>query len=281
MSTPSISVVIPTYNRPRALARALESVANQTTPADEIIVVDDGSTPVVDPTSFVETPVAVTIVRNESSIGAAGARNLGVAAARSDFIAFLDDDDTWCPSKLQLVFDCLARYPNADVVMHRTGYQAPSAPQDLDCSQVEKPVERMTRAQPPHLDGVVVRRALHLESPFDATMPAAEDLDYLITLAKTDAIMLESSAVLAVFGEDEPSAIGSGARIAGRLSLLNRHPEIEQDPQALAFFHVRLGQLQRRGGRRSEAIASFTSALRTQPTSSLAWKGFIRSLIGQ
>jgi glycosyltransferase involved in cell wall biosynthesis len=277
----TISAVIPTHNRPEALARAVESVAGQTTAVDEIVIVDDGSMPPVDSTCFTETRSSVIVVRNESPLGAAGARNIGVATASGKFISFLDDDDTWDPVKMELVSECLRQHTSADIVIHRTAYQAVATRQALDCSQVTDPLLRMIRHQPPHLDGVTVRRTLHLEHPFNESMQAAEDLDYLITLARTDATMIESDAVLAIFGEDEPSVIGSDTRIAGRLSLLDRHPEIGEDPQALAFFYVRLGHLQRRGGRRPDAIKSFVRALRTQPVSAQPWKGLARSLIGR
>lgn len=281
MNPATISVVIPTHNRPQALGHAVASVAGQTRQADEIVIVDDGSTPPVDPSPFTDGQLTVIVVRNESSLGAAGARNAGVSAATGEFIAFLDDDDTWDPAKLELVTECLMQHDTADVVIHRTGYHRAQISRIIDCSQINEPLVRMIRAQPPHLDGVTVRRTRHLENPFDVTMEAAEDLDYLMNLAKAGVTMVESGAVLAVFGEDEPSVIGTDARIAGRLSLLDRHPEIARDPQALAFFHVRLGHLQRRNGRRSGAVASFTSALRIQPTSSQAWKGLTRSLIGR
>jgi len=281
VSPATISVVIPTHNRPQALGHAVASVAGQTRQADEIVIVDDGSTPPVDPSRFTDDRLTMIVVRNESPLGAAGARNAGVSAATGEFIAFLDDDDTWDPAKLKLVTECLVQHDTADVVIHRTGYHSAQTPRIVDCSQIHEPLVRMIRSQPPHLDGVTVRRTLHLENPFDVTMEAAEDLDYLMNLAKVGVTMVESGAVLAVFGEDEPSVIGTDARIAGRLSLLDRHPEIVRDPQALAFFHVRLGHLQRRDGRRSDAVASFTSALRIQPTSTQAWKGLTRSLIGR
>lgn len=253
----------------------------QSSQADQIVIVDDGSTPAVDPMRFADTQGSVVVVRNESPLGAAGARNAGVTAATGDFIAFLDDDDTWDPAKLEMVSRCLTRHLDADIVIHRTAYHPEPVAKTLDCSELNDPVLRMIRSQPPHLDGVIVRRSLHLNSPFDVTMHAAEDLDYLITLAKTDAVMFESAAVLSIFGEDEPSVIGSDVRIAGRLSLLDRHPEIDQDPQALAFFYVRLGHLQRRAGLRSEALGSFTRALRIQPMSPQAWKGLTRSMMGR
>ena len=94
------SVVIPSYNRSAWLLTALESVFAQTEPAFEIIVADDGST---DDTPDVlrkyEGRVKVLTQRNA---GPAAARNLGIAAATGDYIAFLDSDDLWFPWTLAL-----------------------------------------------------------------------------------------------------------------------------------------------------------------------------------
>jgi len=277
----SISVVIPTHNRLESLARAVESVLEQSRPIDEIIIVDNGSEPPVDPERFRRLHGSVLVVRNDVAVGAAAARNMGVAHATGDFVAFLDDDDTWTPNKLEFVEDCLASHPDTDVVIHRTGYHVPAGPPSRVCSPVEDPLERMIRSQPPHVDGVTIRRSLHGNGPFDETMAGAEDLDYLISLAKFGASMTEGTAVLAVLGIGHSSAISNEERIAGRMSLLDRHPEILADHHARSFFHVRLGHLHRRGGQRVPAVRSFTRAIVARPMSLLGWKGLVRTLVGR
>ena len=94
----TISVVIPAYNAERTLAAALDSVIAQTRHADEVIVVDDGST---DATAAIAgaygPPVRCLSLANG---GVARARNAGIAAAGGDLVAFLDADDVWLPEKL-------------------------------------------------------------------------------------------------------------------------------------------------------------------------------------
>jgi len=96
MSSPILSVVIPTYNRRAVLEKCLQALCEQTVPASqfEIIVVDDGSTDETEP--FVvqfarNAPVAVYYLR-QSNRGPAAARNLGIAKARSSLVLFLGDD---------------------------------------------------------------------------------------------------------------------------------------------------------------------------------------------
>ena len=106
--TPSISVIIPTYNRRAMLREALASVAAQRggnyAPAFEVIIVDDGST---DGTwhelSKYDLSAGcgnIRAIRTERR-GPAAARNCGVALARGALIAFLDSDDLWMPKKLE------------------------------------------------------------------------------------------------------------------------------------------------------------------------------------
>jgi glycosyltransferase involved in cell wall biosynthesis len=109
----TIAAVIPTHNRSATLRRALASVAAQTRPPDEVIVVDDGSvddTPDWVPREFPE----VTYIRRENA-GVSAARNRGVASARCDWIAFLDSDDEWRPEKLKLQEEALAANPDYPV----------------------------------------------------------------------------------------------------------------------------------------------------------------------
>ncbi|WP_371038487.1 glycosyltransferase family 2 protein [Rhodosalinus sp. FB01] len=106
---PTISVIIPTYNRGHCVGDAIESVLSQDPPADEVIVVDDGST---DTTPEVLTCYSkqVTIIY-QNNAGAAAARNTGIRHANSTWVAFLDSDDLWWPGRMAVLHRDLA---NAD-----------------------------------------------------------------------------------------------------------------------------------------------------------------------
>jgi glycosyltransferase involved in cell wall biosynthesis len=100
---PSVVVVIPFYNGAAFIERALKSVFNQSVPADEVVVVNDGSLP--------EERAALgalagrypfTLIDQENG-GQGSARNAGVAASRSDFICFLDQDDFYLPNHIEIL----------------------------------------------------------------------------------------------------------------------------------------------------------------------------------
>ena len=106
-----IAVVIPAYNRPEMLLRAVESVLSQTTPPKEFVVVDDGSGVNL---SVVHARVEAAGHRFLSgpNSGVAHARNRGIHATKSDWIAFLDSDDYWLPEKLACQSQYLANNPD-------------------------------------------------------------------------------------------------------------------------------------------------------------------------
>lgn len=109
---PSISVVIPAYNREHMIARAIESVLAQTHPPAEVVVVDDGST---DNTAEVVGRYedrGVRCIRKDNG-GASSARNLGIALSTGDWIAFLDSDDLWQPGMLQAQGELLSKHSGA------------------------------------------------------------------------------------------------------------------------------------------------------------------------
>lgn len=93
MLKPTISVVIPTCDRPKYLAEALESVLRQTSQPEEILIIDNGRIP-VDETVLPNSEL-IRVIRALPRFGVSQARNLGAISARYDFISFLDDDDSW------------------------------------------------------------------------------------------------------------------------------------------------------------------------------------------
>ena len=106
----NISVIIPTHDRAHLLARAIESVQTQTLPANEIIIVDDGSSDNTEDLIAQQFPQCVYI--QQPNQGVSAARNRGIEAAEGEWLAFLDSDDEWLESKLKAQRDLLQQHPN-------------------------------------------------------------------------------------------------------------------------------------------------------------------------
>lgn len=112
-----VSVIIPTFNRSRWVLEAVDSVLHQTLKPREILVVDDGST---DDTADVLSSYgdAIRVLHLKENRGVSAARNRGIEAAVSRYIAFLDSDDLWLPRKLEAQMGHVLQHPR--IRIHQT-----------------------------------------------------------------------------------------------------------------------------------------------------------------
>lgn len=94
-----VSVIIPTYNRASTLPRAIDSILVQSRPADEIIIVDDGSTDITQ--SLIKNEYPQVKLITQSNNGVSSARNTGIRNSNGDWICLLDSDDSWQADKLE------------------------------------------------------------------------------------------------------------------------------------------------------------------------------------
>ena len=200
-----ISVVIPTYNCARYLPLALDSALAQTRPADEIIVVDDGSSD--DSQTLVEQRYGsrVRYIRQVNA-GPAAARNNGIRAASGDVIGFLDADDIWFPETLAHVADCIDSLPQVALVS--ADKQAidsdgvVTAPSWWDRNGVrealyadggrpiEAPLARLVRTNFINTSLAFVRRtALDDVGLFDETIRYGEDYELWLRIAARHAVV--------------------------------------------------------------------------------------------
>ncbi|MBU0677421.1 MAG: glycosyltransferase family 2 protein [Verrucomicrobia bacterium] len=111
MSTPQVSVVLPTHNRADMLARAIQSVLSQTFTDFELLVISDHCE---DHTAELVRGLKDNRIRyleNRRNPGASGARNTGLEESRAPYIAFLDDDDEWTADKLEVQLPVLQSSP--------------------------------------------------------------------------------------------------------------------------------------------------------------------------
>jgi glycosyltransferase involved in cell wall biosynthesis len=111
---PSFSIVIPAFQAAQTIGAALASAVAQTRPALEILVCDDGSTDDLE-RALGPWRDGVVLLRKENG-GAASARNLGTRAARGEFVAFLDADDTYEPRRLEALAGLAAARPDLDLL---------------------------------------------------------------------------------------------------------------------------------------------------------------------
>ena len=120
----SVSVIIPCWRCADTIGRAVASVAAQTRPAFEVLLVDDASgNGTLEKLQAVDSrypPGWIKIIALEHNIGPGGARNAGWEAARGEWIAFIDADDAWHPRKLEVHLAWLNDHPDAVLSGHRS-----------------------------------------------------------------------------------------------------------------------------------------------------------------
>lgn len=261
---PSISVVIPLYNKGPHILRTLASVRAQTIAPDEIIVVDDGSTD-----GGYEAVAALDMpdlkLHRRSTPGPAGsaARNLGATVATGEWIALLDADDEWLPNHLEVFAVTLKRASRPDVVAQVfSGYTnirpdgredldpfteryADTVPGELGFSDMVSLWLRMGTS-PVWTSAVVVRR----QALIDAGMfPAerctrGEDKDTWLRVAHVG-LCLPTKEMTAIYHRD-------AVNMATRLRYANQRPCIEhsiaglleQSPEPEALLLQRLANIE-------------------------------------
>ncbi len=126
-SSPFFSVITPTYNRSKYIVKAIESVLAQTFQEFELIIVDDGSEDDTESlvVPFINTDSRVQYIKQENK-GRSTARNVGIEAAKGEYICFLDSDDIWLPKHLQLIFDGTEKVSEPSFIFTALAYRFPN-----------------------------------------------------------------------------------------------------------------------------------------------------------
>jgi glycosyltransferase involved in cell wall biosynthesis len=186
----SISVVIPTYNYGRFIDAAIESALNQTEPASEIIIVDDGS---IDDTAEIVRRYDgnVRYIRQENQ-GVCSARNRGVKESNSELVAFLDADDFWEPTILERQRSCFEA--DSEIGLVHTGMRE----FDGDTGETirlhleggeDGVADNLLLWEGPVIVGpggtvMVTRKAFDEVGGFDTRMKVGEDWDFCYRIAR-------------------------------------------------------------------------------------------------
>ena len=193
---PLISVVIPAYNSEKTIGETVRSVLAQTMDEFEIIVINDGSQDGTLEQLNEISDARLTVLSYENS-GVAVSRNRGIAAAKGEYIAFLDADDLWVPEKLAYQYQALENVPTAAVAYSWTDY-------------IDDEGSFLRSGMRPSFSGnvyqklltsnflecgsnpMVRRSAFQHVGVFDQELPPSEDWDMWLRLAKSYEFVLVS-----------------------------------------------------------------------------------------
>ncbi|MFZ3046748.1 MAG: glycosyltransferase [Desulfatirhabdiaceae bacterium] len=179
MTSPLVSIIIPTFNRCTLVQEAIDSVLAQTCRSFELIVVDDGSTDDT-PEMLKSYGNALQIIR-QSNQGVSAARNRGIALSTGRYIALLDSDDLWLPQKLAIQVDFFQSRSNTlicqtDEVWIRNGIRVnPGKRHQKPSGMIFEPSLALCLVSPSAvmMDRILFERV----GLFNETFPACEDYD--------------------------------------------------------------------------------------------------------
>ncbi len=179
-----VSTIIPAFNSARTLAQAIESALAQQFEGQEVIIVNDGST---DDTASILAGYGDRIrVIDRTRVGISAARNAGAAAARGDYLAFLDADDAWLPGRLARTCDALDGNPDAVLSFTDMIPVDPNGALGAPWVAGKAPsmADLLTRGWGIYPSAVTMRRRVFEQcGGFEPKLPAFEDL-YLWLMAR-------------------------------------------------------------------------------------------------
>lgn len=185
---PTVSVIIPTYNRAHLVGRAIQSVLNQTYRDFELIIVDDGSTDNTEEVikQFQKQDKRIKYLLHEKNRGGSAARNTGIKNTSGVFLSFLDSDDQWLPNKLESEVKIL--YNNQNCIICVTGYKFINENNEkiISCSNINKKnisQKIVLRGECITTNDFTVRKDLTVKiGGFDEALPARQDWDFWIRI---------------------------------------------------------------------------------------------------
>ncbi len=218
----TISVIIPVFNGGNFIAEAIDSVLNQTTPVDEIIVIDDGST---DNTAQLLRSYSNKIkYLFQNNLGVSAARNTGIRCAKGKYIAFLDHDDIYLPNKIADALSIFTANPQADIVLGKWEY--------LFSNPIFEEIHRKKIGTTKSTSGVLVGSYVFKKTVFekigyfDEELKFAEDVDLMMRINNSNLQVFHSDQLhLKYRSHDSNSTKAAGFEIENQrctLHMLNK-----------------------------------------------------------
>ena len=265
ITTPTVTIVVTTYNHAHFLARALDSIRAQTVAVDEVVVVDDGSRD--DPAAVVAQYPEARLIR-QANQGLAAARNTGLQAASGTFIGFLDADDELLPRMVEVNLGQFARNPDCAFV-YGTYRLIDAATGNTRHVTLRTPG---SDAYAGFLSGnlvgmhgtVLYRREILLEEGgFDPALRAVEDYDVYLRLAHKHPVAAHEEPLAAYHRHTTNMSNDTPFMLERALAVHRRHRETAATrPDWQEAF--RLGEANWQGHYVRQQINKLKQALRTR-----------------
>lgn len=249
-NNPTVSVILPTYNRAQLIGRAIQSVLDQTYQDFELIIVDDGSK---DNTAKIINNLEdrrIKYVRHEKNKGANAARNTGIAMARGEYIAFQDSDDEWFPEKLEKQMR-IFKTASADVGVVYTGFWRVEEDQKVYIPS-PKIKQKEGNIHTKLLHGnfvttqavVIKRKCFNKAGLFDECLPRLQDWELFIRISKYYSFKCIDEPLLVSYFTPKSISANQEALIFAHLYILEKHySDLRMNKKLFAYHHFNIGNI--------------------------------------
>lgn len=239
-----VSVVIPVRNRPQLVGEALKSVLKLDECHQEIIVIDDGSTDTTLKELLAFDDPRIAIVSLHERVGANSARNIGIAIARSQVIAFLDSDDAYFPGRISKPFRVLCTQPDVGIVISSFIARRKQKESRVCLPDKKYPAFDFHRlvaryVLPPTTSGLTARRSALIDvGGFDAIVNRMQDRDLVLRLSQIWAGATISEELWLKRWQPDSITANSSTFCSDLIAFLRRHPIYSGEEKATREYLV-------------------------------------------
>ncbi|WP_045456219.1 glycosyltransferase family 2 protein [Vibrio campbellii] len=243
---PLISIVIPVYNRSHIIKRTIDSVISQTYKNIEIIVVDDFSHDSEQLVKKLNKYTDIIYYRHDRNRHGSAARNTGITLSNGEFVAFLDSDDSWDPTKLE---ECLKVITEEKVdfvysQVEKIGKQSGIVPTFSIKGNERYSDYLLYRNGSIQTSTLFIRNDVFKTAKFDEELVRFQDYDFLLTLEnmKATSFFIEKPLVY-MYDDDQLNRISNSININPAITWINKVKEFISKKAYYTFYATRVCDL--------------------------------------
>ncbi|MCX9085637.1 MAG: glycosyltransferase [Candidatus Methanoperedens sp.] len=285
---PTISVIIPTYDRANLVGRSIQSVLNQTYRDLELIIVDDASKDNTEDVIKSFNDERIKYIRHEKNKGGSAARNTGINLAKGGFLAFLDSDDEWFPEKLEKQMNVFQNaLSNVGVVY--TGYYwignnvKTYTPPDRIIQKDGNIQEALLKENFITTSAALVKKECFEKlGSFDEKFPALQDWELFIRFSKYYCFRCIDEPLVRLYYQSTSISSDHKARTRALELIIEKHFEdLKKYKPTLATHYVSIGRQWYYNGNKYKGIKYYLKAIKTNPISMGLLLSIIITLFGR
>ncbi len=285
---PTVSIIIPTYNREHLLGRAIQSVLDQTYQNFELIIVDDGSTDDTEKLVKSFNSEKIRYIWHGENKGPSAARNTGIQSAKGDYIAFQDSDDEWMPRKLEKQMRAFETASPAVGIVYTGRYSIKNDKKDYAPPTKWTPIDGdifsslLKACLVPAQVALVKRDCFERAGMFDERFPALVDWELFLRMSRYYQFKCINEPLVIKYHQPDSITENQSACIKGFEQMLETYFEdIKQDKTLLARYYFWLGHLLYSNGKLSEGWNYFVRSLKAYPLDIRVVGALLVSLLGK